>query len=378
MCKAYLTATITLIDNVNMVNGMGLKGGEPVTFQFDGGGNSYDQDMYILTIDGEESTDNLRSIIYSITCASLSYFNDKANIVQAASSASATALASQIHNQYVGGDYGLNVKMSSAGPIGSPEGGGHQIENKKPIAAINELIRRYAFGGVASGSGVYFRDANSYVISPLEHLFDSMSSQATFTQRNTYGSDWRDTFTTTHIVISAMTKKDENANSSRGGGGALAGAGAQALSVFDPSAGIAAISQGAKKTGLSAFGGGGPFSGGSQGVMQHDTRRAPMTAFQGINKVAEVAFRAKVKDGVNYLIKVPIQGGIDCTVGKGITALLVPPQGDQKKAGAQTVGGLMLVADLCHECYFDQRTVQGTTTFRAVQLSGSGGDNAVA
>lgn len=369
MCKPYLTAAITVIDNSNFINGLGLRGGEPVTFAFDGGGSTYDQDMYILTIDGEQSTDSLRTIIYTITCASVSYFNDKANLVQRSDTTmSATAAAAAIHNQYVGGDYPLQVKMGAMGMLGKPDGPGWQTSDKKPFKAIDDLLKRAVYGGVGTGSTVYFRDANSYVMAPLEHLFNTMSPQTdAFVQMNTWGQDWKSVFETTHIVISALTKKDEDQG--RGGAGMKAAAAKGALNIF----GIAEGEELINKAG-SAMGGASKFAsgkwGGIQNVLQNDSRRNPLSIDPGVHQPAVNAFQARVKDGVNYLIKVPIQGGIDCTVGKGIFAKLIPPMGDQRTmaSDSQSIGGLMLVADLCHECYFDARLVQGTTTFRAVQI----------
>jgi hypothetical protein len=332
--------------------------------------------MHIVTVgDGEEQADAMRSIMYRINCASVSFFNDKANLVQRSDvNIPATSVASAIHNEYIGGDAPLRVLMPTLGLVAKTDIGGYVTSNKKPFKAIEDVLRRATYGAYKTGSTVYFRDVNSYVISPLEHLFATMDQQEWFEQRATWGSRWQDVFESIHAIISAKTVIDEKSNSGRGGAAKIAAASKGALNIFDVSQGAEAIMHqgqfapnafsGSLAENVRRFARG--KWGGIQNVRQIDTRRNPLSTDASINTLAENMFQAQVKDGVNYLIKVPIQTGINVTVGKGIYAKLLPPTGDQD-SGYNAVGGLMLVADLCHECFFDGRLVQATTSMRGVQ-----------
>lgn len=365
MCKPYITATITLIDNNGFVNGLQLKGGEQVSFAFDGGGRVYESTQYITQIEDPQQSENLRSTTHLIHTATESYFNDKANLVQRSDvNTTASSVAQQIHNQFVGTDAPLKVLQSTLGMIAKSDIGGFITANKKPFKAIEDIMSQASYGKYKSGSTVYFRDRDSYVLAPLEHLFETMSPQATFVQKKTWGADWRDTFTSTNAIIAARTVSDEN--SQRGGASKLAATASGGLNIFDIAKGTNVVDKIASKASgvLSQFAKRG---GGIPNVLQTDSRRNELSSDQAVNQVEQNSFQASVKDGVNYLIKVPIQSGIDCTVGKAINAKLIAPVGDQNTPSRNYIGGLMLVADLMHECYFDDRSVQATTTMRAVQ-----------
>lgn len=378
MCKPYITSIVTIIDNNNLINGLGLRGGEEIRFAFDGGGHVYEATHYISTIKGEKSAENKRAMVYTINAISPSFFYDRANLVQRSDvNIPGTAAISAIFGEYLSGDRPLNI-FPSLGMIAKSDIGGFVTQNKKPFTAINDIMKQISFGGFKSGSPVFFLNQYEYVVAPLEQLLASVSAQATFEERSTWGSDWRHTFNTTHVVIDAATHDEDNEEASgRGGAMNIAAAATGALNLFDIAKGAEAVPAMFGQIGGS-FGGLGEAAsggiqkfvrgklGGIQNVLQMDSRRNEPSNDQGMNAVAENSFQAQVKDGVNYLIKVPIQGGINCTVGRGINAKLIPPHGDQQR-GHNRVGGLMIVADLCHECYFDNREVQATTTFRGVK-----------
>jgi hypothetical protein len=366
MCKPYLTAKILVVDNNNIINGLQLKGGDPINFSFDGGERDYNSQQYILTISGEESTQNSRTQVYTISTASISYFKDKGSLVQRADmNVPATTVAASIHNEYVKGPKSLHVDVQSSGVVSKTEGGGYVTNNKKPFKAIIDVLERNPFGGFPSGCPMYFEAYDGHHMGPLEYYFKSASAQAHFDQQSTWGREYEHIWTTTHAIISARTVKNETKAAGRSGAGQMAAAASGALSMFDNALGNTAISQMA-----GAVGGGGKFGGkggGIQNVLQTDSRRLPLSADQGINAKIQNLFAAKVRDGVNYLVKVPIQGGIYVTVGKGVDCKLQAPIGD-KNSGRNLVGGLMLVADVMHDCWFDDRQIQATTTMRCVTV----------
>jgi len=388
MCKPYITATIAVNDSGNIINNLKLRGGEEVTFSIDNGMTGvqkngkdwsiYDSTQYILSIDETELQSNYRTMYYTIRTASESFFKNRANIVQNAYNlVPGTSAASQIHNQYVGGDVPLRVLMSSLGLIAKQESGGYNTNNKKPFKAIKDLIENLSYGAIQTGSTVYFRDRDSYVMAPLEYLFMTMGSQETFEQRQTWGQHWTDTFTTYNAIIHATTKINEDQGKQRGAISNITAATSGMINVFDRALGqeVAMSAVGAAAAAFSAAAGVGDLKkfvtgrmGGLPNVHETDSRRLAPGTDQQINMVAQNAFQAKVKDGTNYYIKVPVQTGFNVTVGQGITAKLLPPIGDSDKNSANYLDNQMLVAEVNHECYFDDREVMGTTTMRGVQI----------
>ncbi len=395
MCKPYITSQIMIMDNNNMINGLKLEGGDPVSFAFDAhetDGNVYSQQQYILSIDGEESTDNLRTITYTIYTAGRSYFCDKANIVQMADvNKTGANLAARIHNQYVA-DGGLSLH-SSVGMIAKDDIGGYHVNNKHPFKAIGDVLDRSVGSGVKTGSWMYFRDVSKHVICPLEVLFGSTGSQETFWQKQ-FGTVFEHTLQgadsraghnkpSSHAIMSAKTvvKELPGMGGGRGGGGNIAGAAFGQLNIHDITDRIefgsgSTAGTGGNIGGSSALASVGRFCtgkfGGGFNVFSNDSRRNPIATNQLINAVAENSFQASVKDATHYLVKVPFQSGHHVTIGKYATAELIPPFGDVPGGSSdggkmpQSIGGPMLVARVMHECYFDQRMVQGTTTMEMV------------
>ena len=377
MCKPYLTATIVINDTSNIINNLQLRGGEKVVVVVDTGiGKIYETVQYILKIDDQPSPENYRAVIYTISTASESFFNDRAGMVQRSDvNIPATAAASAIHSEYVGTDAPLNIAMASMGLLAKTDIGGFVTSNKKPFKAIEDILARASYGAYKTGSTVYFRNAKEYVIAPLEHLFQTMSSSETFIQKQTWGSDWRDTFGSYNAIIYAAARVQE-VDKQRGGMAQIAAAAKGAINVFDNAKGTevvmkaatAAASKFASNLSEAAMKFGKGKYGGIPNVMQMDTRRNDPSNEQSLNAVDQNLFQAQVKDSVNYYIKVPIQSGINVTAGKGFTAKLLPPVGDLNQ-GRSLTGGLMLAADVCHEFTFKDTLVQGTTSIRGVQLN---------
>lgn len=374
MCKPYITAKITVVDNNNAVNTLQLRGGEKVSFAFDGGGRVYEMDTYILSLTGETSTQNLRTQIYQISVASESYFKDRANLVQKSFvNMPGTAAVQQIHETYVGGDAPLNILMPSLGLIAKDTIGSYITANVKPFKAIEDIAKKLTYGAYKTGSTVYFRNRDEYVFGPLEHIFNTLSPVESFIQKNTWGADWKDIFNSYNAIIAASAVVNED-QVGRGGSQAISAAMNQAHTIYDHKLKKTVIQKMGSQISAGAALGNAMLSGmknwskkhgGIVNVLQMDSSRNELSTDAAMNAPQEKLFQAMVKDSPNYIIKVPIQTGINCTVGRGVNAKLLAPHGDQN-TGRTTVGGLMLVADLMHECYFDDRLVQATTTMRCV------------
>lgn len=371
MCKPYVTTEITIIDNNNAINNLRLRGGEEIRFAFDGGGRIYEDTHFITTISDSKQNKNLRTVVYTINAVSPSYYYDRANLVQRSDvNITGSQAIQSIFGQYLGGDKPLNI-FNSLGLIAKDTIGGFITANKKPFTAIGDIAKGLTYGQYKTGSTVFFRNRDEYVIAPLEHLFQTASPLESFVQKSTWGSEWQHTFNATNAIISAATINQGEGESGVGGGSHIAMAASGALNVFDISKGMEVMlpqfGQIASAIGNGEIGGMSRFIrgklGGMQNVFQTDNRRNDLSNEQLINSIQERMFQAQVKDGVQFLIKVPIQSGINATVGRGVRAKLLPPSGDMAR-GLQRLPELFLAADICHECYFDQREVQATTTIR--------------
>lgn len=374
MCKPYITATVHIVDNANMINALELQRGDQIDFAFDTGFGTYRSTQYLLDIPKEMSTKGLRTMVYDLMTATAGYFNDRANMVQRADvNVPASSVAASIHNEFIGTDAPLRMLVQTVGLIAKTDIGGFQTTNKHPFKAIQDILDRAVFPGYPSGTPVYFRDRDSYVIAPLEHLFATMSPQEHFVQKATWGSDWRHTFADSEsrfAIIAAKTILSDQESSGRGSAGNVTAALKGSINMFDIAQGTELLRNLGQSGGiggaLNRFASG--RIGGIPNVLQMDTRRNEPSTEQGMNSIIENAFKARVKNATAYLVKVPIQSGISCTIGKGAHIRLLPPVGDQQSMGRQRVGGLGLLSHLMHECWFDNRSVQGTTTFRLVQL----------
>jgi hypothetical protein len=348
-CKPYLTATITIVDNLNRLSQAGVARQDQVDFAFEAvdaaESKVYSQTMYILTIDPAIAETKPPTVPYTITCASVSYFNDASSIVQMGhNGATGSGDCQRIHSQYVDPSKGLEVKGSSS--ILATSQNPSQTENKHPFKAINDIIKKVVWSGL--GTAAYFADANHYVLSPPSTLFDEMGSQEHFTQTITGGSDWRNTFELVRCIIAVQSVVDANTAPAAEKGGK------QSLNIFGLQEGKELIKQTT---------GGGQFHLGPIGSQMHnatlDTLRQPLSAFGPIKAIQDHDYLARIAASPNYLAKVPINTGIKVTVGKGVTLTLLNTDGSQFTEN-------YLVADLMHTCYFDERLVQGTTTMRCV------------
>lgn len=376
MCTPYIKMQLTLIDNngtiKRLADGLGSLIGQPVTIAFDGGEEIYERkEQIIFTVDSAPLESNKRVQVWNIGTVGTSYVNDRKALVQKSfKNIPATGAAAAIHNMFLGGDAPLNLISNSLGMIAKDTIGSFPISNVKPFKAIEDLLHRAKYAS-ATNSTVYFRDRDSYVMAPLQDLFRSASAQNTFIEKATWGTNIRDMFEAHNAVISAgLLVEPGDISGARSKLGASAAAASQALNIFNFGTNKIDIDKTATATGLNSLVSAATSSfvnsrGGSMNNLLFNFLRNELSTDPSISQVQSEEFLAKVKDANKYVIKVPIRGGLKCTVGKGINARLLAPAGDQK---AEVIGGLMLVADLMHDCQFDKQTVQATTTFRAVKV----------
>lgn len=369
--KPYLQATAVVLDKNNLLVNMNLQGGEFCSVSFDSGGYVYSANYMLFAVHGEKSTSSLRVQSYNMQMIGPSYFKDRAETVQQSfQHIPATSAISQIHSQYIG--EGLRILMPSIGPISQQS---YIVSGKKPFTAINDIAKRCVYPGAKSGNTLYFRDRDSFVLAPLEQLFNTMGSQQTFIQKSTWGAHWQDIALATHAIIAARAEVDYNKNGSAGARDASK-AKRQSKKVFDWRTKKKMIDKGVSDISAGNFAGAAALAGsffgslaGQGGIanyMTMDGANLPAATDPSAKTEEEQLYSALFRNGPMLTIKVPINSGIDVTVGKGITANLIPPIGDTN-AGRSHVGGRMLVTDLCHEIYADSKMMNGTTTMQAAK-----------
>lgn len=376
--KPYLTAKITIIDNNNVLDNMGLVGGEPVSFSFDGGDGTptYDADLHVLSIKGQKSNESLRAQIYDVECIGVAYFNDKKSLVQQSfKNIPGTQAIAKIHGQFIGTDAGLRILAQSIGPLSLQS---YIVSAQKPFKAINDIKKRLNFAGFQTGSTLYYRDRDSYVLGPLESLFAQLSAQQTFYQEATWGKNWFDEIRAQNAIISAVADVDFN-DSGRTSMKDIADKVSQEKKVFDfrikdlavnklaslPVVG--ALVGSAMSITSSVLGGGIGGHGGRPNYSVMDSAHLPAQLDPSNKSEAEQLYQALIKNGPTITVKVPIQSGIQCTVGKGANLKLLPPVGDVNNIGPNMASGMYLITDLMHYLVSDDRQCTGTTIFQAAR-----------
>lgn len=377
ICKPYITVKMIMVDTANILINLKIFDASsrmirPVkcTFAFDAGfGLVYDCTVYLLSIDGMQDSKSHRAQVYTLNFVGPQYYQDKSNIVQQAfKSIPGTQVIQKIHQQYLSG--GLKVLAQSLGPISKEQS--HIVSSKNPIAAIRDVQKRLSYGQYKSGSTVYFHDKNGLNLGPLEGYFAQLSAQEQFIQKTTWGADFvKDAAESYHSIMAVRVDAKEGSFASGASGAASA---SQEKNVFDfltkkatkKMTGSVASGIGQLSNFVGLFGSVGGH-GGFPNYHVMDGSRTDSGTDPSVKTERERVLHAVTVDGPTISIKVPIQTGINCTVGKGIFAKLLPAIGDVKTSKYSEIGGLMMVVDLSHEIAVDDTTTQGTTTMKCAK-----------
>lgn len=378
ICKQFKTAKIVIIDNNNVINNLKIVGGEEVSFAFDNLlGYVYSDKMNIVSISGEAYAKNKKATVYTINLKGSEYFVDKANIVQHSfKNDTASSAVQKLHSMFF--STGLQVKMPSLGPLALETS--HIISSLSPHTAIHQIKNLATYAQYKTGSTLYFRDASSHVLSPLEFLFDTLSPQDTFIQKATWGSNWQDAFSAYNAIIEADTIIDNHDSAGRTTQ-EVSGSSKQGNVIFDvktksfvvnnligQAVGMGKLAGSASGilSNLSKFSSAGSL-GGKPNFQIWDTNQTPKENIPSLKTPEERLYQDAARNGPQVKIMVPIQSGIKCTVGKGVIAKLLPPVGDMGGSVTNSVGGLMMVTELVHSVYNNDQSTNGTTTMKCIQ-----------
>lgn len=376
LCKPYITGRAVLIDTNNIMNTLQLVGGEPVSITINSSRGTYSVDLHVLDVKGNESAQNLRAQSYAIDLIGKEYFGDRTNLVQHSfKGITGTNIIQKLHSQFLQSP--LHIPVPSIGLFG--QFNPYLVSSVKPFKAVNDIRKLLAFAQYKTGSTMYFKDATGCTLAPLEHLFKTMSTQQTFIQKATWGASLSDLAASEYAIISAIASVDPKQTGRLGTQDISARAMAEKRvvdmlshkNVFDIGAKLIDVGQtvgipGVKLIGniLNSVAGG---HGGEHNYYMTDSTKIPNENTR--NTEREKLYQATVKNGPQWLIKVPIQSGLKVTVGKGIYAKLMPPVGDATSPvfSAEQTGDQMLVVDICHEVHNDDKMMAGTTTMRCVK-----------
>jgi len=374
LCKPYLTAHLILMDNNNLIDNLGIRGGEQCLIAFWSPPNQtvYTAQFYVLQLTGHQSPMNIKTQIYDIDLVGLPYFRDKGNIVEKASKQeTATDAIQEIWGQYLDDGSGLNIPIPSQGMIGQ-ENSPTNINHKKPFAAIDEL-RKYAVFPDKSPS-VFFRDRYTTWLWPFKALVEhgEAGGPEHYIQKETWGADMLDA-DIYRAIIYAEADVDKNFNGEGLGGRGSAmntsKAASQGIISFDWFKGIMNnAEQAASMIGGGLGAGLGGMLGGSPNLMNFDSFRQKAGNAPHQKARDEQAQAAEAKNGAQLKIMVPLQTGINSTVGQGTTVSLIGALGDDLKSYAQNpMSGGWLVKDVCHEIYTDKRERNATTVMQLIR-----------
>ena len=375
MCLPYRRAQITVVDNSGWISEMaasrqGSLAGLPVQLAFDAGEDIYEmKEQVIQSVKSTPSPENRTVKIYQIGTIGSSYVNDRKNLVQKAfTNIPASSAASLIHNQFLGGDAPLSCLRSSIGMIAKDTIGSFPISNIKPFKAIEDILSRVTYGGITANPTVYFRNADSYVLAPLQQIFQSSGSGVTIVEKATWGTSIGDMFDNAHygVIAATLLVSPEDADQAGSNISSRAAAASQGLNIFNTAGNIQSVQKFASLTSLggliSSIGGTFSRQGGSMNNFLFNILQNELSADPSIGRVQEQEFLATVADADKYLIKYPLRAGLKTTAGGSLNARLIGPTGRQ-------IGGQMLLSDVMHECNFNDRAVQGTTTCRGIRIS---------
>lgn len=378
ICKSYLTGTLTIIDNNNLINSMALSGGEPCYISFDGGGGHvYSCSLHLLALKGETSNQNGRAQIYTADLIGPEYFGDRKNIVQQSFKTTGSNAIAAIHSKYIGGS--VSILSQTLGMLSQDQS--YIVSGQKPFKAINDIAKRGKVAGFNTGTLLYYRDAAGVKLQALEQMFARMEVQNVFLQEATWGKDWFDIVRAQNSIIAARAEIDSSRNG-RGGMSRISSMASQEKTIFDFRTKLETITKAAKispgaligQAGGLAAGILGTSAGGHGGEQNYHVMDGSHSGTGANDPSAPESrlYAALINNGPNISIKVPIQSGIVCTVGKGIEARLLPPVGDLGRvSGDNKASGRHLVTDLCHEVTQDDRSCSATTTLQCAR----GGQN---
>lgn len=361
-CKFYFTGQLVIEAQLNSFEKF-LAPQAEVVISFSAPPNSfiYQERFRVYSYESKpREGDIIGSMVVTISLIGDEYYKDKSSQVQQNfSNVTGSSAAAQLHNEYIAHNGGLQHQLQSIGMIGQTLHP-HQVLSKQPSKAIHDLLDKSVFPVPSSGPAVYFRNKRGYVIEPLEHLIRNAPIRAGFIHFPARMRDMPTMLTAWHDVIHfrPMAPPGED----RGGARGVEFDGMnKVLSSLD-------LAEGNSVTGKGS-GGSGYGSGVSKAII--DSWRQLATVDKngpGGYEAREKAFLAQLTYSPKYWTSVPLQSGINVTVGERINVTYQVGEEIQMKT--------IWVARLIHELRFTEGrdrsavAVNGTTDLFGVAFRG--------
>lgn len=362
-CKAYFTAQLVIEADQNTWEGY-LNPGAPVSISFeaprsDGGPTkTYTENFKVYSYESKpKPRDNNNAMIITLSLMGDEYYRDRYNSVsQAFSNIPGTQAAQAIHEQYMSVNGSLSVQPSSLGMIGL-ERVPHEVNNKKPIKAIHDILDKVVYAAYPSCAAMYFRNKPGYVMSPLQYLLENASIDQTFIHQPSQGAFLNVTATgydrINHLRPMAPPGEDRGMASASDVDGIF-----KSMSFFDIKSGnfaengdfsslsqLSAMAQQFKGAVMGKLGGRRIFS-----VLDdlHQARSVAKNGPAGYQK-NEDAFLTALTYAPKFWVSVPMQTGLNVTCGTRINVFY-------PFSNLGVIGKTLYVARLIHELRFTEGT----------------------
>lgn len=364
--RPFRSAQVLIMDNNNIAQQLKQQGNRDVTFAFDcGAGKVYEGKMKILSDNNINSSQNLRTQYYTLNLVSESFLKNATTKVQKSFKNMTGAQAiEKIHGEM--GIRGSFNKSDSKGYIGEYEP--YIVSNLAPFDAIHGIRTRLTSDRYKTGAYAYYEDGNGdYNLRQLEEMFDQMQVQEQLSHDPTMGKSYKDAYRQGRNIIGFI----ESTSFSNGGRfnlvDVLNSRKAARVSTYstseskydkgqikDPSSGKSAGEYNVNDTYNST-------GARSTTIIPHD-KRLEKNSVQAEKAAEERRYIQEVKNGPACTIQVLLDSGINCTVGKGVSANIAQPIGDMSTAstGSQ-IGGDMLVVNLRHHLKMYDSKPRATT-----------------
>jgi len=378
-CKPYFTGQLVIEAHQNtwelyVTPGAGVEIAFTAPRSDGGPTKDYSESFRILSYESRpREGDILNAMVITLNLIGQEYYDDRDNVVlRAYSNIPGTAAAAAIHEEYMAENGGLQVPIPSLGMIGMDKVP-HQVNNKKPIKAIHDLLDKSVFAGYPSCAPTYFRNKYGYVIAPLQYLLENAPVAQSFMHWPSEGIDLKNVLMgydkIIHLRPMAPPGPDPGVNSQTMDMLSAAQAffdvrkgdflnnfqslGNIAQGLTSGFQGVVSSFQGAVKSKY----------GGRQMMNMIDSFHQPPAISKdgpGNWQAAQASFLTALGFVPKYWISVPLQTGVNVTCGERINAIY--PVSDQ-----DLIAKTMYVPRLIHELKFTEGrnrkpvTVIGTT-----------------
>lgn len=357
ICKPYFTGQLIIEDQINQTDPYLYPATEVViSWMVQPTNKSYTEKFRVYSIESKPKNNDLYAgILITINIIGDEYYNDTQNtVMRNFKNITAVQAAKQIHDEYMSENGSMDTK-DSTGMIGKDKHP-HQILNMKPIKAIHDLLDKAVKG---TSAFVYFRNKPGYVIAPLEELLTSTPILENFIHKPGAGDSLTDVLVGYNNVIHFRPMAPPSQETAQGIRSVELDSLMKTSSFFDMKSGnykqnVSGLADRAnglkslKDLGKTIFGQSVKTQFGAQMLFNaiNEDRQDRTVDKNGPagHKAKEEAFIASLSYSKKYWISVPMQSGINVTIGNRINC--VYPVGNRPMAKT------LFVARLIHELQF--------------------------